>query len=355
MSAYWIAFITGLTTGGLGCMLVQGGLITGSLAQQIENDLASKGSTGVTGKRPRLVLPLVLFLTAKLIAYTLLGVLLGWLGSVLSLTPITRGILQIAIAVFMLGNALRMLNVHPIFRYFSFEPPHAVTRLIRRMSKNPGSDAFLTPILLGALTIFIPCGVTQAMMAVAIATGSPIAGSLTMFSFILGTSPVFFILVYLAMKLSSLVEKYFVRIVALALLVLGFISLNSGLNLVGSPVTFESAIQAAGSALKGVSNEVPSGAQPATDPLTGDIRLEARNNGYYPRTLYAPAGQPVKLHLVTNNTTSCDRDFTIPALNIEVLLDKTGEKVIDLPVQEAGYKLHFSCSMGMYTGDIIYR
>ena len=63
----------------------------------------------------------------------------------------------------------------------------------------------------------------------------------------------------------------------------------------------------------------------------------------------------VKLRLITNNTSSCDRDFTIPSLNVEVLLDKTGESVVDLPVQQAGYKLHFSCSMGMYTGDIVYR
>ena len=68
------------------------------------------------------------------------------------------------------------------------------------------------------------------------------------------------------------------------------------------------------------------------------------------------AGESVKLHLATNNTTSCNRDFTIPSLNIDVLLDQTGEKVVDLPVQEAGFKLHFSCSKAMYTtGDIIYR
>jgi uncharacterized protein len=356
MYAYWIAFVTGLTMGGLGCMVVQGGLITGSLAQQIERDLAANAQAGSASKRPRLVLPLLLFLAAKLIAYTLLGVLLGWLGSVLSLTPVTRGILQIAIAVFMLGNALRMFNVHPIFRYFTFEPPHAVTRLIRRKSKNPGNDAFFTPIVLGALTIFIPCGVTQAMMAVAIATGSPLQGALTMFAFILGTTPVFFVLVYLAMKLSSLLEKYFVRIVALGLLVLGLITLNTGLNLVGSPVTFESATRAAGSAWNSVFNgQAASGELPSHESLKSDIRLEARDNGYFPAILYAPAGEPVRLHLITNNTTSCDRDFTIPSMNIEVLLDNTGESVVNLPPQEAGFSLHFACSMGMYTGDIVYR
>ena len=35
----------------------------------------------------RLALPILLFLVAKLVAYTLLGALLGWLGSYLTLSP----------------------------------------------------------------------------------------------------------------------------------------------------------------------------------------------------------------------------------------------------------------------------
>ena len=89
--------------------------------------------------------------------------------------------------------------------------------------------------------------------------------------------------------------------------------------------------------------------------MKSDIILEARNDGYFLGTLYAPADVPVRLHLVTQNTTACDRDFTIPSLNIDVLLDISGESVLNLPAQAAGYKLHFSCSMGMYTGDIVYR
>src|SRR5512134_118212 len=152
-----LAFITGLTTGGLSCLAVQGGLLASSLARQIEVDLLNQPK-GQKGKRqPVLVtqpaLPIALFLLAKLGAYTLLGALLGWLGSFLSLDPISRAILMIAIGVFMLGNALRMLNVHPIFRYFAIEPPKFITRYIRRTAKNGMELA--TPLFLGALTVFI--------------------------------------------------------------------------------------------------------------------------------------------------------------------------------------------------------
>ena len=79
---------------------------------------------------------------AKIVAYTLLGALLGMVGSYLTLSPATRAILMILIGVFMLGNALRMFNIHPIFRYFSIEPPKFITRYIRRTAK--GTDTVHT-------------------------------------------------------------------------------------------------------------------------------------------------------------------------------------------------------------------
>ena len=95
---------------------------------------ARQGGYGAAPQQlqPRASRPILLFLTAKLIAYTLLGFMLGRLGSVLQLTPMMRAILLTAIGIFMVGNALRMLNVHPIFRYFIIEPPSSVTRYIRR-------------------------------------------------------------------------------------------------------------------------------------------------------------------------------------------------------------------------------
>src|SRR5512145_2961856 len=38
MNQLIVAFITGLTTGGLSCLAVQGGLLAGTLAHQIEQD-----------------------------------------------------------------------------------------------------------------------------------------------------------------------------------------------------------------------------------------------------------------------------------------------------------------------------
>jgi hypothetical protein len=246
----------------------------------------------------------------------------------------------------MLGNALRMFNVHPIFRYFAIEPPKFITRYIRRRAKN--GESFFAPLFLGALTVFIPCGVTQAMMAVAVGTGSALLGGALMFAFILGTSPVFFVVAYLAMKLGTRLEKWFMRFVAVVLLVLGLVSVNSGLTLMGSPLSVTNMIQAAKAAQPGLA----SAPVPPSDGVT--LYLSAGNSGYSPRILHARADIPITLNLVTNQTYSCSRSFVIPTLGVEKLLPSSGTETISIPAQTAGTVMRFSCSMGMYTGEIVF-
>jgi len=351
-----VAFITGLTTGGLSCLAVQGGLLAGSLAHQIEQDYLEqsalqkkRGKKNQPPMRSSTALPILLFLLAKIVTYTLLGVLLGWLGSFLTLSPLMRAVLMIAIGVFMVGNALRMLNVHPIFRYFSVEPPKFITRYIRRTSK--GTDTF-TPLFLGALTVFIPCGVTQAIMAAALATGSPLTGAAMMFAFTLGTSPVFFIIAYLTTELGVRLEKFFMRFVAAAVLILGLVTLDGGLNLMGSPLSLQNLSRSLLPSI-GITSAQASSVQLAASD--GQLTLRVQNQGYFPQTLKAGANRAVKLNLVTDRTYSCARDFVIPALNFYQLLPDTGSVQVDIPAQPTGTRMFFTCSMGMYTGMIIFE
>jgi sulfite exporter TauE/SafE len=306
------------------------------------------------------------------VAYTLLGFFLGLVGSFLQLNATTRAILQAAIGIFMVGSALRMLNVHPIFRYFAIEPPSGVTRYIRRKAKGQAGE--VTPIFLGALTVLIPCGVTQAMMAVAMGSGSPLAGAMIMFAFILGTSPVFFGVAYMATRLGQRLETGFMRFVAVVLLVLGLISINSGLTLMGSPYAAsnirlalqgDSASGEAGGAAPAQTNDAAPAATPATSGTglavggwsaasDGVLTINVGSGGYSPKLTHAKANQAYKLSVVTKDTYSCARAFTLPALGIEQVLPPTGTSVFDVPPQPAGSKLYFSCSMGMYNGMIAF-
>lgn len=357
MSQLVVAFVTGLTTGGLSCLAVQGGLLASSLAHQIEQDYVQQAAQDKPRKKSKVqapvrsssATPIFLFLVAKLVVYTLLGALLGWLGSYLTLSPMTRAFLMIAIGIFMVGNALRMFNIHPIFRYFSIEPPKFITRYIRRTAK--GTDTF-TPIFLGALTVFIPCGVTQAMMAAALGTGSLAMGAALMFAFTLGTSPVFFVVAYLTTELGSRMEKFFMRFVAVVVLILGLVTLDGGLNVLGSPLSFQNMTRSL-FPFDGRTAAQAESAQPVA--ANGDLILQVENEGYFPQTLKAPAGQAVKLNLVTDQTYSCSRDFVIPALDFYQLLPDTGTVQVDIPAQAKGSKLFFTCSMGMYTGQILFE
>lgn len=351
-----VAFITGLTAGGLSCLAVQGGLLASSLAFQYEQDMQAQGSRGRKGKaqkfRPRIAQPIFLFLVAKLISYTLFGLLLGALGSVLQLTPMMRAILMIAIGIFMLGNGLRMLKVHPIFRYFIIEPPAFLTRYIRRTSKKGAS--LVTPVFLGALTVLIPCGIAQSIMAVALGTGSPLQGAALMFSFTLGTTPVFFSIAYFATRLGAALEKSFTRLIALTVIILGLVSINYGLNLAGSPLSANTLFNNLLPASSSSAPTVDPGSVSSSTSSQYDYEVIVSNNGYNPKVLHLAANQPVKLTWITGNTYSCARAVVVPSLNYQQVLPPTGEVSINIPSQAMGKVIRYSCSMGMYTGQFVF-
>ena len=333
-----VAFITGLTTGGLGCLAVQGGLLTSTLAHQIEQDLQAHNGAGSTHKfKPHIAQPILFFLLAKLIAYTILGYLLGAVGSVLQLTPFMQAILYFAIGIFMIGNGLRMFNVHPIFRYFVIEPPSALTRYIRRKSKN--GTSFFTPLLLGTLTIFLPCGVTQAMMAAALGTGSPVQGAILMFSFILGTSPLFFSVAYFATRLGSAIEKYFTRIVAVTMLIMGLVQIDTGLNLSGASFSISRTVSIL---------------QAYALPAQTGRSIEVNEFGYFPQILHLPANQELTIEWVTRNTQSCARSVVVPDLEYQKILPVTGRTEFNIPPQEKGAIIRYTCSMGMYPSQFVF-
>lgn len=373
-----LAFVTGLTTGGLSCLAVQGGLLASSLSNQIESDLqkqfskTKKEKSGQIKNRGQFALPISVFLLAKLIAYTGLGFLLGMMGQVFQLSPYARAFLQIAVGVFMLGTALRMLNVHPIFRVFAFEPPAFLRRKLRKAANGADQGKLYTPALLGLFTVLIPCGVTQAMMAIALGSGDPFQGAALMFAFTLGTSPIFFLIAYFTTSLGARLEKNFMRFVALIILVLSLVTIDGGVTLAGSPVSLSRmfqqitspSIQEANLQENEPTQSNSLGAGLDVDPFSlpdyasnddsSEIIINVINSGYSPEVVHAKAGVPVKLHLVSENVRSCSRAFVIPSLGVQLLLDATGEVVVDIPAQENGTQIPFSCSMGMYGGTIVF-
>src|SRR3989344_1270231 len=103
-------FITGLTIGGLTCMAVQGGILASLIAARVEKEGEEKQ------QQKESLWPKVFFLLVKLVAYTLLGFVLGAVGQTLKFTETTQVIMQFVAGAYMLAVALYLFNVHPIFR-----------------------------------------------------------------------------------------------------------------------------------------------------------------------------------------------------------------------------------------------
>lgn len=333
-------FITGLLTGGLTCIAVQGGLLTTALVQKDRykiKDLRLKNQ----GNN---LLPTIAFIVAKLIAYTILGFILGWAGSLIQISLQGRIILQFAVVIFMLGTALNLLNVHPIFRYFAINPPKFLTNVAYGQS---GNKNWFAPSLLGFLTIFIPCGATQAMMALAVASGNPLLGAITMFVFVLGTSPVFLLLGLLTLKLKGVLNRRFIKIAAFLLIILSLFNLDASLALANSPYTISSVVREGYCVLSYCGPELTGQAIPVTEQT-----ITFSPTGYSPNHFVIRAGTKVTLNLINKNASGCIQSFTISSLNIQkIVLPDTTETVEFTAPDEPG-RITFTCSTGLYPGTI---
>ena len=283
--------------------------------------------------------PIAMFLGAKLAAYTLLGALLGLFGQAVGLTPTVQGWLQIAVGVFMLGVAAQMLDLHPVFRVFALTPPKSLQRLIRQESKR---DSLFAPAALGALTVFMPCATTQAIMIAAIGTGNPMMGALTMFAYTLGTTPLFFSLGYLATQLGGALRGAFSKVAAATIILLAALSIVTGLALLGAPVP---------DLLVWASPKTEAVTTGAAGGVIQEAVVQANPSAYVPNRIVFKTGTPAQLKLVTGDRLGCTSSFVIPSLGIQKAMWKNEEAVFKIPTNKPG-KIPFTCSMGMYWGVI---
>lgn len=337
----WIIFLTGLTVGGVSCAAVQAGL------------LASVVTARESGGGKSSAWPVITFLVAKLVVYTVFGFFLGFLGEKLSLSPTVQIGMQAVAGLYMVAVALNLLNVHPVFRYVLIQPPRFIARGLRNESR---SRELFAPAFLGVMTVFIPCGTTLAMEALAISTASPLLGASVMALFTLGTIPLFLGIGFVAGAL-SVFSKSFVKIAAVAVMFLGLNSLNGVLNLVGFPVT----AQSVGRAIKAIAMTAwdPAGssrvlASSTVVEMVSGVQVAHINvapTAYDPDYIKVKVGVPVRLNLSSVGGVGCTSVFRMPSLNITERIGLDGKATVEFTPKIVG-KIPFTCSMGMYGGVV---
>ncbi|MCD8484309.1 sulfite exporter TauE/SafE family protein [Candidatus Woesebacteria bacterium] len=291
-------------------------------------------------------MPVTLFLVSKLIAHTLLGFFLGLLGSAITLSLGVRLAFQTFTAVFMFATAMNLIDVHPIFRFVVFQPPKFIQRIVRNSSK---SKALFAPALLGFMTIFIPCGVTQAMEVLAINSGNPWYGALIMFSFVLGTSPLFAVLGIATAKLAEGWYKNFTRFAAVILVGMALYSLNGVLIVMNSPVSSKTIMQPLREVFSGPPEWYQEDSGQAA--VSNTVTINVLNSGYSPRYVRVKSGEPVTLTLQSDDTYSCALAFVLSEFGINTFLESTDSQTFTFTPTKPG-KYTFTCSMGMYTGTL---
>lgn len=334
----WVIFLTGLTVGGLSCLAVQGGLLASVIAAREEETV-----TGNSIKKHALYATGA-FLLSKYVAYVLLGFILGAFGGVLNIGGNVQTLMQLAAGIYMVAIALNLLNIHPIFRYVIIQPPRFLTRMVRNQSKS--KDIF-APAILGAMTIFIPCGTTIGMEALAISSANPISGAAIMSAFTLGTVPLFFGIGFLTSILGEAFKLKFLKIAAVIILYLGITSINGSLVAFGAPITLESI----GQTIAQTITVSPADTTNRSVQITQNVTIDITSQGYSPNYIVVRKGEKVTITLNNKDAYSCAAAFRIPSLGIkkDVLPGQTHTFTF-VPNSEG--KIAFTCSMGMYRGVI---
>lgn len=333
-----VVFLTGLTVGGLTCLVVQGGLLASVIAAREEEEVEEGINT-----RNR-VFPTLAFLLTKLIAYTALGFILGAFGGAIGINQNVQIVMQFIAGSYMIAIALNLLNIHPIFRYAVIQPPRFLFRKVRDQSKS--KDLF-APAFLGAMTVFIPCGTTLAMEALAISSTSSIQGASIMAAFVLGTFPVFFGVGFITSLLGDNFRTRFLRIAAIGVFYLGITSITGSLTAAGYPISVGDSVNQIVRVFT-----VNNYSQNNTVPISQNPEIYVTASGYSPNYVRVRKGTPVTLKLIGRDAYSCAVAFRIPSLGLSATLQGPNDvKELTFTPEKSG-RIPFSCSMGMYTGVI---
>lgn len=322
--SYGVLFVVGLLTS-LHCVAMCGGI---NLSQCV--------SSAVDGGRFAKLKPSLMYNGGRVISYTVIGGIVGALGSVISFSGVSRGIVAVIAGLFMVIMGLNMLDVFPWLKKIT---PRISGRFFRKMQSGRGNRG---PFYVGLLNGLMPCGPLQAMQLYALGTGSFAAGALSMFLFSMGTVPLMFGFGALSSMLSKRFTHRMMKVSAVLVIALGVIMANRGLTLSGFSLP-SLPLGRSGNAGGGNVAVVQNGVQVVTTRLY--------SGRYEPITVQK--GIPVKwiIKARKEDLNGCNNEIIIPAFNKSVKL-APGDNLIEFTPAETG-TFAYSCWMGMIRSKIV--
>lgn len=327
-ASYIALFIIGTLTS-IHCVGMCGGIM---LSQSLsENSILDRNRSKL-----KTLMPSILYNAGRVISYTLIGGIVGALGSVLSLSLNMKAALQIFAGLFMVMMGLNMTGFS-VFRKFNIKLPWSSCKV-----KNKPK----APLLVGILNGLMPCGPLQTMQLYALGTGSAVNGALSMFLFSLGTVPLMLTFGALSGLLSKGYTKKILKMSGFLVIILGIIMGNRGLAFAG--VGIPNFMDIRENSVMSSSSESDMGKAILKDGIQ-EITMTVDGSGFTPNQFYVKKDVPVRWIIKGDAINPCNNAIAIPALNQEHTI-KSGENIIEFT--PGGKDINFSCWMGMIKGSI---
>ena len=180
-----VTFLIGIIASLSSCMALVGGLV-----------LSISSSYAMTNEK---VKPLIFFHSARIVSFFILGGVLGLVGSIFAINQMTYFIISIILFLVMLILGMNLLDIFPFLHRFHIRMPKI---FMRKTMMNENIQNRFTPVILGMITFFLPCGFTQSIQLTSMTSGSFLNGGLLMLVFALGTLPVLGIISFTSVRFS---------------------------------------------------------------------------------------------------------------------------------------------------------
>ena len=289
--------------------------------------------------------PGFLYHAGRVISYTVIGGLVGALGSVISFSGPAKGAVQLAAGVFMVIMGLNMLNLFPWLRRFNPRLPRFFAAKV-----NAGKASSKSPLYVGLLNGLMPCGPLQAMQLYALSTGSAIQGALAMLMFSLGTVPLMFGLSVVSTWLTGRSRGRLLKASAVLVALLGIFMFSSGLSLAGIALP-DPRVRASGTSADSTGAGAASEAGVAViENGVQTVVIQLSSNRYAPITVQK--GLPVRwiVQAEAGTINGCNNEIIVPAYDISKKLEP-GDNAIEFTPEKSG-TFAYSCWMGMIRSKI---
>jgi sulfite exporter TauE/SafE/plastocyanin domain-containing protein len=311
----------------------------------------------VNGEEPgpwyRKLVPNVAYQGAKITSYVIVGLVLGAIGSALSLDR-ARPFVMLVAGALMIVVGLGMTGRFPWAARLTPRPPKFLTAAltsIRRRGRadaDAGESTLATPVTFGLLTGLMPCAPLMAAELAAAGTGSTISGAAAMLAFGIGTAPLMLAFGTASGLLRPDFKRRMISALAVVVVLLGVVYLDRAATRLGSPVSLSAARQS----IFGPATSTAAVASYSTgaDGVT-EVPLVIRNTQYVPAALQIPADKPIRLIVDRQEDNPCSDQLAVPQLGITVDLKPNGVTAVDLPAAKAG-EYTLTCGMGMMSGRI---